>query len=67
MLRIAAQLRDRRTRMLLQVHDELVFEVPEDEVADVTAIVRAAMEHPMPLDVPLVVNIGVGPTWGDAH
>jgi DNA polymerase-1 len=67
MLRIAEQLRDRRTRMLLQVHDELVFEVPEDEVADVTAIVRAAMEHPMPLDVPLVVNIGVGPTWGDAH
>jgi DNA polymerase-1 len=67
MLRIAAELRGRRARMLLQVHDELVLEVPEDELADVEALVRDAMEHPWPLKVPLVVNIGHGRTWGDAH
>jgi len=54
-------------RMLLQVHDELVFEVPDAEVAATEALVRAAMEKPYPLDVPLVVGIGVGRSWGDAH
>ena len=54
-------------RMLLQVHDELVFEVPEAEVAATEALVRAAMEKPYPLDVPLVVTVGVGKSWGDAH
>jgi DNA polymerase-1 len=54
-------------RMLLQVHDELVFEVPEAEVAATEALVRSAMERPYPLDVPLVVGIGVGKSWGDAH
>jgi DNA polymerase-1 len=53
--------------MLLQVHDELVFEVPEAEVAATTELVRAVMEKPYPLDVPLEVSIGVGPSWGDAH
>lgn len=54
-------------RMLLQVHDELVFEVPEAEVAATSEFVRAAMERPHPLDVPLEVSIGVGRSWGDAH
>ncbi|MBK7826878.1 DNA polymerase I [Nannocystis sp.] len=54
-------------RMLLQVHDELVFEVPEAEVAATSALVRAVMERPHPLDVPLEVSIGVGRSWGDAH
>ncbi len=54
-------------RMLLQVHDELVFEVPEAEVAATRELVRAVMERPYPLDVPLEVSIGVGPSWGDAH
>jgi DNA polymerase-1 len=67
MLRIQEDLRPLKARMLLQVHDELVFEVPAAEVDAVTTLVRAAMEHPWPLAVPLVVNIGVGPTWGDAH
>lgn len=67
MLEIQRQLVGKRTRMLLQVHDELVFEVPDHEVADVTRLVRAAMENPWPLAVPLVVNIGVGGTWGEAH
>ena len=54
-------------RMLLQVHDELVFEVPAAEVTATTDFVRSVMERPYPLDVPLEVSIGVGPSWGDAH
>jgi len=53
--------------MLLSVHDELVLEVPEDEVAGAEDVVRRVMERPYPLDVPLVVSIGVGKSWGDAH
>ena len=69
MLRIDQDLARRglRTRMLLQVHDELVFEAPEAEVEAVCGLVRDAMEHPWPLAVPLEVQVGVGPTWGDAH
>jgi DNA polymerase-1 len=55
------------TRMLLQVHDELVFEAPEAEVEATEKLVRAAMERPLSLDVPLVVEVGVGASWGDAH
>lgn len=55
------------TEMVLQVHDELVFEAPEGEVERVVAIVRAAMEHPYELSVPLVVNVGVGGSWAEAH
>jgi DNA polymerase I len=54
-------------RMLLQVHDELVFEAPEDEVERTVEVVRGVMEKPYPLDVPLVVGVGVGASWGDAH
>jgi DNA polymerase-1 len=54
-------------RMLLQVHDELVFETPEAEAPSVERAVRAAMEKPCALDVPLVVEVGVGRSWGDAH
>lgn len=53
-------------RMLLQVHDELVFEAPEDEVQMFTALVRKEMEGAAELDVPLVVDIGVGDNWVDA-
>jgi DNA polymerase-1 len=54
------------TRMLLQVHDELVFEAPEAEVERASAIVREVMEKPLALKVPLVVSIGVGRSWGEA-
>ncbi len=53
--------------MLLQVHDELVFEVPEDKTEQVTGIVRPAMEGVMELAVPLVVDIGIGRNWTEAH
>ena len=56
-----------QARLLLQVHDELVFELPESEVTAARDFVRKSMEAPYPLSVPLVVSIGVGPSWGEAH
>jgi DNA polymerase-1 len=52
--------------MLLQVHDELVFEVPPGEVEPMTRLVREHMEKVVELRVPLVVDIGVGPNWLEA-
>jgi DNA polymerase-1 len=49
--------------MLLQVHDELVFEAPPDEIEAVTEVVQGQMEHAAVLSVPLVVDIGVGDNW----
>ncbi len=54
-------------RMILTVHDELVFEVPEARVAEASARIRDAMESAAHLDVPLVVDVGDGPDWGSAH
>jgi len=55
-----------RTRMLLQVHDELVFEAPEDEVERVRPLVKTLMEGAATLNVPLVVDVGVGKNWLEA-
>jgi DNA polymerase-1 len=67
MIRIDAELRRRqlRSRMLLQVHDELVFETPRDEVEQMRELVRREMEQVYTLRVPLVVEIGVGLNWRD--
>jgi DNA polymerase-1 len=54
-------------RMLLQVHDELLFEVPEKSVVKVKKIVQEIMEGVMPLRVPLRVDLGVGSNWAEAH
>ena len=58
-------------KMLLQVHDELIFEVPESAVEETTNIVRRIMENAsepvVKLDVPLVVDAGTGKNWADAH
>ena len=54
-------------RMLLQVHDELVFEVPEDEAEAAIDLVRDVMEHAATLSVPLEVDVGSGPNWDAAH
>jgi DNA polymerase-1 len=68
MLRTARALEARKlgTRMILQVHDELVFEVPEGEEAAVEPVVREAMEGAAELRVPLKVRLGFGPNWADA-
>ena len=67
MIRIDAELRRQglKSRMLLQVHDELVFEVPEREIELLRELVRESMEQVHPLSVPLEVEIGVGPNWRD--
>ena len=54
------------SRMLLTVHDELVFEVPAGERVAMTALVREAMEQVVALEVPLLVEVGSGPSWGAA-
>ena len=51
----------------MTVHDELVFEVPEDRVTAFTPWVKAQMETVFTLKVPLVVEVGAGATWADAH
>ncbi len=56
-----------KTKMLLQVHDELVFEVPEDELTIIPSIVREEMEGVHKLEVPLKVDIKTGKNWDEAH
>ncbi|MBI4849888.1 MAG: DNA polymerase I [Nitrospirae bacterium] len=56
-----------KTRMLLQVHDELLFEVPEDEKDMIMPLVKEEMENAVRLDVPIKVDIGIGKNWAEAH
>jgi DNA polymerase-1 len=68
MVRIHRAIRERglASRMLLQVHDELVFEAPPSEVEALGALVQGQMEKVVPLQVPLVVDIGIGSNWLEA-
>jgi DNA polymerase-1 len=66
MIRIDEKLHGIRTRMLLQVHDELVFEAPPEEVEAVRGMVKSEMEGVERLAVPLIVDVGVGDNWRDA-
>lgn len=56
-----------KTKMLLQVHDELVFDVPRDEVEQVKPMIRSKMETAIPLEVPILVELGLGQNWLEAH
>jgi len=56
-----------RTMLIMQVHDELVLEVPENEMEEVTARLRELMQSVAKLDVPLLVDVGVGDNWDQAH
>ena len=68
MLRVARGLsRFPEVRLLLTVHDELVFEVPQSNLDDFSPWVKHEMEAAYELQVPLVVDVKSGPTWGDAH
>ncbi|MGZ3458487.1 MAG: DNA polymerase I, partial [Archangium sp.] len=69
MLAVDAELEKQglRARMLLQVHDELLFEAPESEVEAVKELSRRCMSAVMQLKVPLKVEVGAGKTWADAH
>lgn len=56
-----------KAKMILQVHDELLFEVPEDQVEALKKMVTFEMENALPLSVPIVVDCGVGNSWFEAH
>jgi DNA polymerase-1 len=56
-----------RTMLIMQVHDELVLEVPENELEELTAKLRELMQSVAKLDVPLLVDVGVGDNWDQAH
>ena len=59
--------RDWKAKMLLQVHDELVFDVPRTETESLSAMVKEEMENAFVMDVPLVVDLGIGENWLEAH
>jgi len=69
MVRMHAELKQRRlkTQMVLQIHDELLFDVPKEEVGEVRDLVKRAMTTALDVGVPLDVSIGVGDTWLEAH
>lgn len=69
MIQMAKALEDRgmRSKMILSVHDEIIFDVPEAETSDLIALARKIMEGVHPLKVPLKVNFGTGDNWALAH
>lgn len=66
MVKLHEQLRDRQARLLLQVHDELVFELPPEEWKDLQGVIKHTMESALQLSVPLAVEIHAGPNWMEA-
>ena len=69
MIRIYRRLRQEKlaARMLLQIHDELVFEVPASEVEALARLVADEMAHVLPLSVPLKVDVKAGPNWAECQ
>jgi len=56
-----------KTKMVLQVHDELVFDVPKEEVEEIKQLVKYQMENAFPLNVPVIAETGIGENWLEAH
>ena len=69
MIEVTRALAEKRmaSRLLLQVHDELIFEVPDGELDRSRELIREKMEAAVELTVPLRISLEVGPTWGDIH
>lgn len=69
MINIHNELKKRKTKtkMILQVHDELVFDAHKDEVEELLPIIKNLMETSLPLKVPVLVETGSGKNWLDAH
>lgn len=59
--------RKTKTKMILQVHDELLFDAHKDEVKELTPLIKKWMENALPMDVPILVETGYGDNWLDAH
>ncbi|MFA4967340.1 MAG: DNA polymerase I [Candidatus Margulisiibacteriota bacterium] len=66
MIKAYQKTKDLKAKLILQVHDELVFELPEEEVSKVKKLVEDAMETAIPLKIPVKVDIGVGSSWAEA-
>ncbi len=66
MVKVDRALAGSATRMVMTVHDELVFEVPEGEVEETSKLIRQTMENAIELAVPLTVDVAWGPNWADA-
>ncbi len=69
MIKIHNELKKRqsKTKMILQVHDELLFDAHKDEVDELLPIIKDLMENAMPMEVPILVDTGIGDNWLDAH
>ena len=69
MIRVDARIHreELRGRLIMQVHDELVFEVPEGELVRMELLVEEEMEHAVETRVPLKVDISYGANWSEAH
>ena len=69
MIKIQSELSKRKTKtkMVLQVHDELLFDTHKDELDEIRPMVKEIMETALPVDVPIVVDTGAGDNWLDAH
>ena len=67
-IRVAQRLREEglRSKLVLQIHDELDFEVPEDEIEVLSALVRETMEGVVELRVPLIADVSYGANWAEA-
>jgi DNA polymerase-1 len=63
----ALRLQNFKSKMILQVHDELLFDVHKDELDRLKMLIKPLMEHAMPLNVPTVVEVGEGANWLEAH
>jgi DNA polymerase-1 len=67
MINISRRIRAMKSRMILQVHDELLFEAAPDELDELKSIVKHEMENAYPLDVPVIAELGTGKSWAEAH
>ena len=65
MIEVFAKIKDKDARMLLQVHDELIFEIREDLISKYIPIIKEIMEKAITLDVPIIVDAKVGENWGE--
>ena len=69
MIKLDSALKEKgfKAKMLLQVHDELILEAPDDEVDDIKTLVKSVMESVTNFDVPFIAEVGIGDNWGEAH
>jgi DNA polymerase-1 len=67
LIKVAHEIKERKlqSRILLQVHDELILEVPQQEILEMQQMLQEIMENAYPLSVPLKVKLEMGPNWGE--